>query len=724
MKKGLIFTTALAMVLGVGAAVCAYKAPAKAVSAYGPSDTTWYVAGSFNSWDLDDSTAHLTYIEQVGNDWKFVSDNYIQLEKDDEFKIVYSWDSGAGANYFSPDLLTNATDFTKKENGNIVASRDIKVKFDLRIYGEGASWTGLYWQEYEDPTTLVHSARYAVDSWQAMTYDGTFVYETDKTGYIYKLENFSGDPGRDVTFKKGASTTIKPGASRFRTIDDEELENNLFYTNSNQQLVTLQSFTDETLYLFLYEDGGYDSFLTGYEANPTTYYFTRNQGNWTGTPKVYLFDINNDPRAAWPGEDMTFVDYDSNNQARFSFSVCTDRWTKCVFYNPADEDQTVDITFAGYLQDGFYLDERDPSDHNYWKVGRYNYASVERKLRVNGVLQSLTPSESQPGGDVLLQLETDELSLIAGQTIAYEVDESPAAASLQAYYRNNGYNDSGTMKVLTSVSARIYVKLMSDTSTKVFVGGISESMTQGYHIFMNDNEIVQLYDYDGPVPEGFTGQKYSEDVTFTNGDKFRLIDMNTENALPTPFAVYALDSSSVAGFSKDDNGYVNYSGASTYDARIFLKLKSGQDVVYVGQSDPASAAAKAYAIAFNTAIGAICKWDGTTDQGDLENEWEEQATTYKALASEVKTELLKGSSSSITDVQDFVEKYDSVYALRKVGSGWDLEDFLSRHVSNGLVKTQPTIANSTMLLPIVLIVAITSITAVGMIVVIRRRKHD
>ena len=203
MKKGLILTTALAMVLGVGVVVGTHHAEARQVKAYGPSDTTWYVAGTHNSWNLADVHSHLTYSKTTNNNWEFESDEYIQFAKDDEFKIVYSWNSGAEANYYGPQLMTNNTDFTGGNGNNVKAARDIKVKFFFQVYGEGASWTGLYWEEYEEPEPD-HVYSYRVNS-------GTVVEMEEGTGTEYVSVERSFDKYDSVEFlKDGVLMEVTP----------------------------------------------------------------------------------------------------------------------------------------------------------------------------------------------------------------------------------------------------------------------------------------------------------------------------------------------------------------------------------------------------------------------------------------------------------------------------------------------------------------------------------
>ncbi len=241
-------TMAAAGLAAVSAGVSSKEADS--VSAYGKDDTTWFVTGDFNSWNKADSNAHLTYSKDSGNNWEFASDNPIGLDKDSKFNIVYSWNSGAGYNTFTPDLLTNSTDFTK-ENDYFVPSRNIKVNFYLQIYGSGASWTGLYWSEVKS-TLTVNTSSSTMGSVSA-TKTSNIAYKenvtitaTPKTGYHF------------VEWNDGNTT-----ASRSVSVTDDVSYTATFAANTDTEYAVKHYKEDLTGGTYTLSDTDYSTGTTG-----------------------------------------------------------------------------------------------------------------------------------------------------------------------------------------------------------------------------------------------------------------------------------------------------------------------------------------------------------------------------------------------------------------------------------------------------------------------------
>ena len=153
--KNLFITLSLAVAATAAVGAGLKAVGKKAADAYGSGDTTWYVDGDFNGWDKAGEKYHLTYTKMSGNNWEFESDYIIHIGAGQKFKICYSWDGGAGYNEFAPNLQTNQSDFYI--NDCIIANNDINVKFYFQVYGESASWTGLYWTTYTDDQCAIYN---------------------------------------------------------------------------------------------------------------------------------------------------------------------------------------------------------------------------------------------------------------------------------------------------------------------------------------------------------------------------------------------------------------------------------------------------------------------------------------------------------------------------------------------------------------------------------------
>ena len=723
MKVKHVFLTvglSLALALGVGAAIGAHKT-LKSANAWSGAECgkTWYVTGTMDGQNWDSWNLMTLNVETNRYEYTFEDANQVKFK----LKNAASWDTGIEINAeYGDDLdwdgkgwraLTqaNGSDFETKAAGRYTIyfqnADNYESEWENGIWAFGIE----QYVEPIDPTTLEFYVRVGGGPDLLMSYYGEEPYdEGTKTAYVY-TRTISAVAGNKLFFKRG-SETIEPGAS------DPEGQNNLLYNSSNHEITVVQDSTDKELTLKLYEDGGYDTFLTGYDPNVVRHYFTNNQG-WAGTPRYYVYNANNDFPAAWPGSEMTFVDVDGYGQSRYSFQVDIDKWPNFVIASNDGSDQTINCQFASYYDDkGFYLNERDAEHENHWTLSVYDYAPVVRKINVGGTPYDLVESDPQPGGDVVMQYESEDIDIVANDQITYRIDNVAQTASLEAYGLNNGKVVEGDNYALVGARGKVYVKIMNDSSVQLFVEGIHE-LSKGYHVFMNDNEIIELATSDEPVPDGFTGQRYSNAVTFHQNDKFKLINTNLDDSLPQPFSPARIDPESDDNFALA-GGYIKYNGTSDFTAVIYLKLCAGNDMVWVGESSPDDAAAKNFAMNFNDDIDGVCKLDGSTVQKQLEDMWEEQAEAYELLSDGAKDALKEGPGSSISEIQDFYAKYDFVYRLRAIGSGWDLENFLGIEYSSNVINHYQVNNNNMLIFAIVAVVSLTS--AAALIFILKRKR--
>lgn len=628
-----------------------------------------------------------------------------ELHEDDEFKIKLfdQWTKSLG--YAA--IASESQGLFTEEGGNVKVSEDGIYTFTFDILEEA----NIVVEKAAIPAPS-YFVRIANGEYAEMTYSRDFTYgdNDEHTGKEYTLD-ITATAGQKLFFRKGASQTIEPGAS------DGSGTNNLFWNSSNNEITVVQDATNKTLTLRTYEDGGYDTFLAGYVAAPSTYYFTNNQG-WEGTPYIYVFNANSTPKVAYPGEAMTYVDIDKNGQQRYSFTVDTDKYPNFIINNGINGvggDQTVDLQFASYMKDGFYLNERED---NKWTVSAFDYAAVVRSVYVGGVEYALNPSASQPGGDVLLQLETVAIDMRGEDQIRYKVDSDISDANLlEPYYTNNAAYYGSNMHVLVDATAKVYVKLMSDSSVKIFVMG-STIDAQGYHLIVNGATIIEMTH--GSEFDGFD-QYYSDSVGFKKDDVIRFVDVHSgENNLPVLFDITTINAAGLGGNFKTSAGKLVADKACS--AQVYLKLKYEHDEVYFGDVPEYVAEARDYAIAFNDAIEAVCDDDGiTTVQLSLEEAWAAQATAFEALSDEAKDEIT-GGSTTVQEIKDMIAKYDSVYRLRKLGSDWGLDNFLHRTYSPAQVPTVHYDTNALAIMAVVGIVVIT-LAAAGLIFIRKRQSR-
>ncbi len=171
--KNIIIAFALSLTAGAAGvgALASVRANQNAnlnqVRAYSQDDTTWYLTGEFNNWNKADPRYHLSYSGKSGNNWQFDSDFAVKLHKGEKFNIVYSWNDGAGWNTFCPNLQGDAaTDFTNPSGKDYFTANDDWIgRFFFQVYGEGASWIGLYSYEYTDESEYEDDFKMCLNAW-------------------------------------------------------------------------------------------------------------------------------------------------------------------------------------------------------------------------------------------------------------------------------------------------------------------------------------------------------------------------------------------------------------------------------------------------------------------------------------------------------------------------------------------------------------------------------
>ncbi len=327
-------------------------------------------------------------------------------------------------------------------------------------------------------------------------------------------------------------------------------------------------------------------------------------------------------------------------------------------------------------------------------------------VKVNTTDYALTLKEAT-------EYQTEVLNVTSGQSVkVYKNGAVDNSFTLKAM-PNNNVNNSGNVLVDAN-GVRIYVDLSAKT---IFVGGLDFG---GYHIIKNATTYISMTS--GGEYDGFT-QYYSELVSFSVGDKIRFVNtgVGISDCLPEVFDITTINAAGLGDKFQVVEGVLECKTATS--AKVYLKLKYHADEVYFGTVDQYIVEADDFAKGFNTAIAAVCDEDGiTTVQSALENAWDLQATAFGSLSDEAQTEVKKGSLSTVESVRTFVAKYDSVYRLRKLGSGWDLDNFLNRSYSPSPVVTIYETNNSGII--VIAIVSTITIIGLGAFFFIRKRIED
>ena len=112
--------------------------------------------------------------------------------------------------------------------------------------------------------------------------------------------------------------------------------------------------------------------------NNVTIYLTNNW-NWA-TLKAYVFDHEDatNYKVAWPGENLTYVGINDDNDDIYSYTVDINTYDRLIFANGGEgvANQTVDIDIsAAVTGNAYYFSGRESGDDSKITVGTWNYTS-------------------------------------------------------------------------------------------------------------------------------------------------------------------------------------------------------------------------------------------------------------------------------------------------------------------------------------------------------------
>ena len=181
-------------------------------------DPYWYVKGDFNSWGID-SAHHFTYSKDVGNNWEYQSDTVFTVDNGQGFKFWHNYNEDGKPNWFSPTLESSASAlFHYGGNGNIYPSnsRDLRVRLYLQVYGQKATYQGLYAEEVA--CTITYNVNDGSDSPSTYTDPSTYTYKTSQTSKKWSDTGFTMTPLRTSftgwnTSPDGTGTAIAANTS-------------------------------------------------------------------------------------------------------------------------------------------------------------------------------------------------------------------------------------------------------------------------------------------------------------------------------------------------------------------------------------------------------------------------------------------------------------------------------------------------------------------------------
>lgn len=714
MKKGLIFATTLAMALGVGVAVGAHQKEVAKADAYGPTDATWYLCHEGNSWSKNSAADHFTYSKNVGNNWEFETDNYIQLSKDEKFNIVYSWNDGAGWNTFTPNLMTDQSEetvFTVPDGTDYaVAARDIKVKFFFQVYGEGATWTGLYWEEYQEPAadpvyTIVNRENAPV----------TFVLDEDEkpagVKHQYSAEVQFAKRGGDLKFyADGVEITSGIGVDWDSEQEKPVAGNNVYGDVTNGfYLAHTVNYTGLTkIYLKTYEDGGISLWANGYQNNEFYSYIKDGQGS--GQNVTLTLDTTFEP-------DETYIRQYKTSSAVAIKALAGTNW-----------DTSFSLDCSGLGEDvapeaGATNNARQAFQSSAWKVHNDCNEVIyvkERKtdlalfLYVGGYEEAVVVTIG--GQEIALSKDGDEyvahgVDLSAGDSVTAFTIEGEASEVTSKKVANNNLSE-GKVVIADVEDADIYYNI---ANKNLWISGLPEG---GQHLLVNGKTAIAMTHTD-PY-EGYD-QYASGMLEFKANDTIKVLNTGVEDSYAV---VWCPDIVATSEALKDkfvyDSEKDEMKCTADCSAAVYLKIKSGVDEVYFGDVPEYVEEAVEYVNGFKAAMATACSAEGK--KAAVEAAWAAQATAYAALSEQARAEVYKGGFSLVDEIQEFGERY---IAIKQQHSDWTLENFLEWDIPASPRFGGMEFASDANISTIVIVISIAAVSTLAftMLLVFKKRKQ-
>ncbi len=201
---------------------------------------------------------------------------------------------------------------------------------------------------------------------------------------------------------------------------------------------------------------------------------------------------------------------------------------------------------------------------------------------------------------------------------------------------------------------------------------------------------------------------------------------SSKDGSPRAFDVMTLDEANSIMVYTNVNPYADFVSGLSLGDRIVVKGKiqnySGKYEIVEPEKVASNASAITFAFDFISQTDAVCTgYDGVTDNGEAIGAlWEGLSSSYSALYDNQKSILMGASrNESGTHVEQAVARYD--YLVGK----YKLDNFITGRTpvvfaqSNFVVPGQANTNSSTI---VIVVVALTSITSIGVLLVIKRKR--
>lgn len=331
-----------------------------------------------------------------------------------------------------------------------------------------------------------------------------------------------------------------------------------------------------------------------------------------------------------------------------------------------------------------------------------------RAIEIGGTQYPLSLYQEPEKPDQYRALDVD---VTAGEDVKFIYDGVETSFTPKAVGNNN--MTSGK-KILASNTVDIYV----DLSNNVWISGFGD--VGGYHVLAGGRFVRMTLN-----PEN-EHEYYSDMVNFYDGDAVKIIDCTNGSALPTVFnpadGIDPASESEIKACFAVNEGVVTCTDDCS--ARVYIKLSTDHDQFYFASASPEVLAAVEYVNNFSGELTDACS--EATESAKItaiSTAWTKYKGIYtSSLSAAVKTEILKGSSSSVNEIKDFEERY--CFFMSEYGTSASLDNFLGFSYSPASHVPSIIAGDASSIIMIVTIVSLVGVTAIGGFFYIRKRRNE
>ena len=312
------------------------------------------------------------------------------------------------------------------------------------------------------------------------------------------------------------------------------------------------------------------------------------------------------------------------------------------------------------------------------------------------------------------QYKATGVTLSAGDTVtSYTIEGAPVVVSSKKV-ANNNLNE-GKAIIANVTSADIYYNV---SDQNLWISGLPAA---GQHLLKNGNTAIEMNHTD-PY-EGYD-QYASGMLTFAANDTIKVLNTGADDSYAVIWCpeIVATSSALAGNFVYDSENH-QMKCVTACSAAVYLKIKAGVDEVYFGDVPEYITEAVDFVNGFKSALATACADE--SKRSAVETAWALQATAFSSLSEQAKTEIKKGGTSLVSEIQEFAERY---VAIKEQHSDWTLDNFLEWDLTpsgrHGFVDNTTVEANSATLIAIISVVSVLSISAIVVLVSVKKRRHN